>query len=157
LQSGGNVKEGGLHHTTPQTTAMHELAERLHSASRNWQWAEGGEGNVSDGGDNKHVNGLVRGLHWVDTGDGRWWKLRGNSDNDGDIEEGRPHPTQLMTAPRKLAARLRSAGISYASEASLSDVDKRERTTMTTSNGPPNDDEEGGNVGKLWAHATVFF
>jgi len=28
---------------------------------------------------------------------------------------------------------------------------------MTTSDGPPNDDEKGGNVGKLWAHATVFF
>ncbi len=24
------------------------------------------------------------------------------------------------------------------------------------SNGPPNDDEKGGNVRKLWAHATIF-
>ena len=29
--------------------------------------------------------------------------------------------------------------------------------TTTTNNGPPNDDEKGGNVVKLWAHATVFF
>lgn len=28
---------------------------------------------------------------------------------------------------------------------------------MTTSDGPPNDDEKGGNVSKLWAHAPVFF
>jgi len=27
----------------------------------------------------------------------------------------------------------------------------------TTSDGPPNDDEKGGNVGKSWAHATIFF
>ena len=30
-------------------------------------------------------------------------------------------------------------------------------TTTTTSDGPPNDDEKGGNVGKLWVHATIFF
>jgi hypothetical protein len=29
--------------------------------------------------------------------------------------------------------------------------------TTTTSDGPPNDDEKGGNAGKLWAHATNFF
>jgi len=29
--------------------------------------------------------------------------------------------------------------------------------TTTTSDGPPNDEEKGGNVGKLWAHATIFF
>jgi hypothetical protein len=34
---------------------------------------------------------------------------------------------------------------------------RRERTTTTTSDGPPNDDEKGGNVSKLWVHATVFF
>ena len=30
--------------------------------------------------------------------------------------------------------------------------------TMTTTkrDGPPDDDEKGGNVGKSWAHATVF-
>jgi len=28
---------------------------------------------------------------------------------------------------------------------------------MTMSDAPPNDDEEGGDVGKLWAHAAVFF
>ncbi len=27
----------------------------------------------------------------------------------------------------------------------------------TTSDRPSDDDEKGGNVGKLWAHATVFF
>ena len=34
---------------------------------------------------------------------------------------------------------------------------QREQMMTTTSNEPPNDDEKGGNVGKLWAHATVFF
>jgi hypothetical protein len=29
-------------------------------------------------------------------------------------------------------------------------------TTTTTRDGPPNDDEKAGNVGKLWAHAVVF-
>ena len=47
-----DVEEGGLHPTTPQTTATRELAERLHSAGHDWQWAEEGEGNVDDGGDN---------------------------------------------------------------------------------------------------------
>ena len=28
--------------------------------------------------------------------------------------------------------------------------------TTTTSDGPPNDGEMGGNVGKLWAHAFFF-
>jgi len=28
---------------------------------------------------------------------------------------------------------------------------------MMTCDGPPNDDEKGGHVGKLWAHATIFF
>ena len=47
-----DVEEGGSHPTTPQTAATHELVERLHSAGRDWQWAEEGEGNVDDGGDN---------------------------------------------------------------------------------------------------------
>ena len=34
---------------------------------------------------------------------------------------------------------------------------RRERMTTTTSDGPPNDDEKVDNVGKLWAHATIFF
>ena len=31
---------------------MHELAERLRSAGRDWQWAEEGEGNIDNGGSN---------------------------------------------------------------------------------------------------------
>ncbi len=38
-------------------------------------------------------------------------------------KEGGSHPTLLMMAIRKLAARLRSASIPYASEASLSNKD----------------------------------
>ena len=55
LRAGDNdddVEEGGSHPTTPQTTATHELAERLRSAGHNWQRAEEGEGNVDNGGDN---------------------------------------------------------------------------------------------------------
>jgi hypothetical protein len=47
-----DVKEGGLHPTTPQTMVTRELVERLHSAGRYWQRAEEGEGNVDDAGDN---------------------------------------------------------------------------------------------------------
>ena len=47
-----DVEEGGSHPTTPQTTAMRELAERLHSAGRDWQRAEEGEGNVDNGSNN---------------------------------------------------------------------------------------------------------
>jgi hypothetical protein len=39
--------------------AMHELAERLRSTGRDWQREEEGEGNVGDGGNNKHVDGRV--------------------------------------------------------------------------------------------------
>ena len=49
---------------------MRELAVRLHSASRDWRPAEEGEGNVDDGGNDKHINGCVRGLRRADTGDG---------------------------------------------------------------------------------------
>ncbi len=47
-----DVEEGGSHPTTPQTTATRELAERLRSTGHDWQWAEEGEGDVDDGGDN---------------------------------------------------------------------------------------------------------
>ena len=47
-----DVKEGGLHPTTPQTTATRELAERLRSAGRDWQRAEVGEGDVDNSGNN---------------------------------------------------------------------------------------------------------
>ena len=106
-----NVEEGGSHPTTPQTTATRELAERLSSASRDRQRAEEGEGDVNDNSDNEHVNGHVRGPRQADTGDGRWWRSRGDSDNDDNVEEGRSHPTPLTTSTRKLATSLRSAGI----------------------------------------------
>jgi len=47
-----DVKDGGSHPTNLQTTAMRKLAERLHSAGRDWQRAEEGEGDVDDGGNN---------------------------------------------------------------------------------------------------------
>ena len=47
-----DVEEGGSQPTTPQTTAMRELVERLRSACQDWQRAEEGEGDVDDGGDN---------------------------------------------------------------------------------------------------------
>jgi len=50
--NGDDVEEGGSQTTTPQTTAMRELAERLHSAGSDWQRAEEGEDDVDDGGDN---------------------------------------------------------------------------------------------------------
>ena len=72
--------------------------------------------------------------------DGRRWRSRGNSDNDDDVKEGGSHPTPLMTAMCKLASRLCSAGISYASEASLSDYPMMmKRGVMSTNYGlmPP--------------------
>ena len=45
-----DVEEGRLHPTTPQMTATRELAKRLRSAGRDWQWTEEGEGDVDDGG-----------------------------------------------------------------------------------------------------------
>ena len=45
-----DIEEGGSHPTTPQTTVMRELAERLRSAGRNWQRAEEGEGDIEDSG-----------------------------------------------------------------------------------------------------------
>ena len=56
--------------------------------------AEGGEGNVDDGGDNEHVDVRVQGLHQV-------------CNNDED-EEGRLYPTLRMMAMRKLVVRLHS-------------------------------------------------
>jgi len=47
-----DVEEGRLHPTTPQTTATHQLVERLRSAGRDLQRAEEGEGDVDNGGDN---------------------------------------------------------------------------------------------------------
>jgi len=47
-----DVEVGGSHPTTPQTTAMGGLAERLRSAGHDWQRAEEGEGDVDDGGNN---------------------------------------------------------------------------------------------------------
>jgi len=76
LRDGDNnddVKEGGLHPTTPQTTVMCKLVERLCSPSCDRQQAEEGEGNINNGGDNEHINGRIRGPRWAaDTGDGRW-------------------------------------------------------------------------------------
>ena len=46
------VEEGESHPTTLQTTATHDLAERLRSAGRDWQQAEEGEGDVDNSGDN---------------------------------------------------------------------------------------------------------
>ena len=84
--------------------------------------AEGGEGDVDDGGDDEHVDGPVCGPRRMDTGDGRLRRSQRDDDNDDD-EEGGLHHTPLKAVTRELAARLRSVGIPYASEASLLDVD----------------------------------
>ena len=104
-------------------TVTLELAERLRSTIRDWQRAEEGEGGVDDDGENYYVDGRVRGPHRADTGDGRRWRSRHDSDNDDDVEEGGSHPTPLTMAMCKLAARLHSIGILYASVVSFSDVD----------------------------------
>jgi hypothetical protein len=44
--------------------------------------AEGGEGGVNDGVDDEHVNRHVWGPRLVDFGNGRWWRLRRDGDND---------------------------------------------------------------------------
>ena len=102
--------------------------------SRDRRRAEWGEGDVDDGVDDEHVDGRVRGPHRADTGDGRRWRSRRDSDNDDDVEEGGSHPTPLTTVTCELAARLHSVGIPYASEVSLSDVDdvngRRRRLAM---------------------------
>ena len=114
-----------MYPTAPRTTATHELAERLCSGGRDWWWAEGGEDDVDEGSKNEHINECVWGPHQADTGDGRRWRSRRDSDNNnnGDIKEGGSHPTPLTTTMHELEARLRSAGIPYALEDSLSDVD----------------------------------
>ena len=61
----------------------------------------GGEGHVDDGGDDEHVDGRVRGPRLADTGNGRRWRSRRDSDNDDDVEEGGSHPpTPRTTATR---------------------------------------------------------
>ncbi len=86
-----------------------------------------GEGNVNGGGNNEHINGCVWGPSRADTGDGRQWRSRRDGDNNDDVVEGGSHPTPLTTVTHGLEARLRSAGILYAPEASLSDVDDANR------------------------------
>ena len=78
--------------------------------SRDWRQAEGGEGNFDDGGDNKLVDGRVRGPRWEDTGDGQQWSSRRNGDNDNKDKEGGLHPTSWTMVTCKLVARMRSAG-----------------------------------------------
>jgi hypothetical protein len=91
--------------------------------SRDRRRAEGGEGDVDDGGDGERVDGRIRGPRRAEAGDGRRRRSRRDGDNDDDDdEEGGSHPTPRTTATRVLAARLLSAGIPYASEASSSDV-----------------------------------
>ena len=65
-----DVEEGVSHPTILQTTVTCKLAERLRSAGRDWQRAEGGEGDVDDDVDDEHVDGRVRGLGLADTGNG---------------------------------------------------------------------------------------
>ena len=78
--------------------------------SRDRRRAEGGEGDVDDDIDDDHVDGRVRGPRRADTGDGRRWRSRRDSDKN-DNEEGGSHPTTpQMTATRELAERLHSAG-----------------------------------------------
>ena len=61
----------------------------------------GGEGHVDDGGDDEHVNGRVRVPRLADTGNGRRWRSRRDSDNNDDVEEGGSHPpTPRTTATR---------------------------------------------------------
>jgi len=62
-----------------------------------------GEGDVDDGIDDEHIDGRVRGLRLVDTGNGRRRRLQADHDNDNDVEEGGSHPTTpQMTAMREL-------------------------------------------------------
>ena len=116
-------KEESVLHPTLRTTAMRKLAEMLSSASRNRQQAEAEEDNVNDGGNNEHINGRVRGPRLADTRDGRRRRLQCNGANNDNVKEGRLHPTPQTTVTQELAARLHSAGILYALEASLSNMD----------------------------------
>ena len=110
-----------------------ELAERLRSASCNRRQAEEGEGNIDDGGDNKHINRHFRGPHQVDTRDGRQQSLQrnGNNNNNNDnVDEGGSHPVPRTMVTQELAARLHFAGIPYTSEVSLSGVDDANRQRL---------------------------
>ena len=79
--------------------------------SRDQRRAEGGEGNFDNGVDNEHVDGHVRGLHLVDTGNGQRRRLRRGGNNNDDVEEGGLHPTTPQTTVTcKLVERLRSTG-----------------------------------------------
>ena len=46
------------------------LYAKTNTLSCNQQQAEGGEGNIDNGCDDKHVSMCVRGLHRADIGDG---------------------------------------------------------------------------------------
>ena len=92
---------------------------------------EVGEGDVDNGGDDEQVDGHVWGPSSADTRDRRRWRLQrrsgndnNNNNNNNNNNKGGSHPTPGTMATRKLAARLRSAGIPYTLEASLSGVEK---------------------------------
>ena len=109
-----NDEEESGSHPTLWTMVTCELAERLHSSSCNRWQAEAGEGNIDDGGDNKHINGRFRGLHQADTRGGQHQRLQhngDNNDNNDNVEEGGSHPTLWTTVTHELAVWLRSAGI----------------------------------------------
>ena len=55
---------------------------------RDWRWAEGGEDDVDDGGNNEHINERVRGLCWEDTGDRQWRNTQCDGCNNDEDEEG---------------------------------------------------------------------
>ena len=80
------------------------------SRYRRWAEAEGGQGDVDDGVDDEHVDGCVRGPRLADTGNRQRQRLRHDSYNNDDVEEGRSHPTTPQTtAMRELVERLHSA------------------------------------------------
>jgi len=78
--------------------------------SRDRRRAEGEEDDVDNGGDDKHIDGPVRGPCWVDTGVGGWWRSRCNDNINNNKEKGGLHPTLRTTAMCELVERLRSAG-----------------------------------------------
>ena len=77
--------------------------------SHNWRRAEGGEGDVDDGSNNKHIDWCVQGLRWVDNGEGQRQSSGYDGCNDDEDKEGGLHPTPWTTATHELAARLHSA------------------------------------------------
>ena len=92
-----NKEEGGSHPTL-RTTVTGKLAERLHSVGHNRWQAEEGEGDIDDGGNNKHVTGCVHGQRQANTGNGQRWRLQRNGDNNDDVVEGGLYPTPWTTA-----------------------------------------------------------